>query len=403
MENSSSRHQGRWIITALITSALSFAIHIYLVMTHYNLKLGLGGGESLCNINSKFNCDVVSLSRFATLFGAPIAAWGAATHLILIFWLLIYVIGLADQREKILRLSLCFSGFIFLTSLVMGSISTFYLGTFCLFCIFTYLLSAALLFSLWKAQEPSHGASPIISFLTEALLQSKRWMFVTLLLIPAGALVSHSMVMDSYGLNELPTIVNESVSDWKNATPINFNLDNALMKKNGSGPAKMMIVEFADYMCPHCQHAYPTFMNFVQSHPGVEFRYKSFPLDGQCNPMPGYPKRDGLSCDLAYTVFCAEKVAHKGFEAQKYIFDRQQTLSKAKWDADLETLTKDLSLSKADIEQCSKDPATLKAILDQAQEGVDAKIKGTPSIFVNGKPLERGVFFPVLEGVYKAL
>jgi protein-disulfide isomerase len=55
------------------------------------------------------------------------------------------------------------------------------------------------------------------------------------------------------------------------------------------------------------------------------------------------------------------------------------------------------------VKQCIGSEDALNTLKRQAQEGIKAKISGTPSIFVNGKLLNGGQAIPILESVYREL
>ena len=48
------------------------------------------------------------------------------------------------------------------------------------------------------------------------------------------------------------------------------------------------------------------------------------------------------------------------------------------------------------------DPISKDLVASQAKAGLESKIRGTPTFFVNGKKLSRGQFIPVLKAVYEA-
>ena len=88
----STVQKNSWLlfIGLFASSLISFCIFSYLTLQHFQVKLGLASGPSICNINSTFNCDVVAASTYSSLFHIPVAVFGAVSHLI---FMLILVIG----------------------------------------------------------------------------------------------------------------------------------------------------------------------------------------------------------------------------------------------------------------------------------------------------------------------
>jgi protein-disulfide isomerase len=167
----------------------------------------------------------------------------------------------------------------------------------------------------------------------------------------------------------------------------------------------MTLSEFADFRCGHCKHAMPTVKAFVKANPDVRFQFYSFPLDGQCNDA--IPHTSGQSCYLAKSVLCAEKLAQKGSAIHDAIFNAQPEINgKDSMDYTKEKVAGFLADNRIDaaaMEQCIASPETDAAIRAQAKAGVDAKIRGTPAFFVNGKPLERAQLIPVLNAAKASL
>lgn len=380
--------------TALISSILSILVHSYLALTHYKIKFGLSEGKSLCNINATFNCDTVATSRYASFLDLPIASWGAATHFVLSLILILWFIGLLKNPSRVLRIALLLSAFIALISIVMGGISTLLLSTYCIFCIVTYLLSFIITATLWIAVPPL--STKYISTDISSLWKDHKWISFLFLLIPGIGYLSNSMILDEFGVGQMKIAIEESLQNWRTATQRNFDNTNGLIFKTNADEAKMVIVEFADFLCPHCKSAAIPLHNFAENHKNVTLVFKSFPLDGVCNEQISH-KGDGLRCQLAYAALCAETINHQGWLALEYIFSRQNKWNLGTVEGDLKNMAVDLKISYTDFKSCLESDVTHRKILAQAKEGTG--IYGTPTIFVNGKELSRGQFLPILEAV----
>lgn len=389
--------ENKILSVALISTLISFCLHIYLSIQHYKLKFGLGEGKSLCNINETFNCDAVTASQFSTLFGSPLSNWGAATHFILSVFLILVWLGLSADKKSLLRYSFWMGLLTAAMSIIMFLISMLKLGNYCLFCMATYVLSFIIFGCLWKLQNEG-VFSHLISDITSLFTQSKGILF-TFILIPGASLLSNSIVYDSYGFKHIELMTQESIANWKPAPQMNFDVSTGLRFQKGKGQPKLTIVEFADFLCPHCKSASPSLHAFAESHPDVQLIFKPFPLDGACNEAI-QRQGDGLRCQLASLVYCSEKISQRGWEAHNYVFDRQQEWSLVQIDNDIKALSDNVHVPLEELKQCITQNETRDAISKMAKEGSDAKIMGTPTIFVNGKVLERGQFLPILQGVY---
>lgn len=388
----------KWLLLAIASSIASLGLHLYLTLHFYEVQLGISG-DSLCNLGSSFNCDAVTLSRFSQIWGIPVAAFGFAAHAILLLTLGIWWLGLSSQRERILRFAFWIASLVLLASFVMGGISVIFLQTYCLFCLLTYLFSIALFIGMY-ASVPLVRAE-FFSDLNDLVLVNRAWLLV-LLMIPGLGWITHLAMQKHYGVGQLALIAEEALLGWKAEFPHAFDSSKGLLDVSSlgipDGTKPMEIVEFADYLCPHCKVAAQSLNSFLQTRAGTQLLFKSFPLDGNCNDS-GVPKGDGLRCELAYFVHCAEKTSSKGNLAKKKIFEGQEGWNLSTWSADRLRLVSDLGLDETAVQSCMTDPTTRQAILEQAAEGSRAGIRGTPAIFVNGRSLQRGQMVPVLERV----
>jgi protein-disulfide isomerase/uncharacterized membrane protein len=382
---------------SLISSLISIVLYVHLALNHYKLKFGFGDGPSMCNINSQFNCDAVAMSKYATLIGIPLATWGAFTHVIFSFLLLLWIFGLLQNPSRILRVSTWLALFIAVVSVIMGGISSAVLGSYCLFCMANYVLSFVIAGCLLATTRGSLFSN--LGQDLQALFKEQKWVLYVLLVVPAGAFLSNSMYLDSFGMGDLKIVIQESIQNWKGSPTKPFTND-GLVFQNGSEEPKITIVEFADFLCPHCKAAAEPLHNFVASHKGVRLIFKPFPLDGVCND-PKIPKRDGVRCELVYATLCSESLAQKGWQAQSYIFGRQEQWQLTSLPADLEKMSDELGINKDQLKECMQKSETHQKVLDLAKEG--SSVEGTPAIFLNGKELPRGNFIPVLDGAVEAL
>lgn len=309
------------IIAALISGLISVGLHLYLTLQHFQLKLGLSAGQSLCNINATFNCDAVAISPYSMFLGLPIATWGAVTNLVFICFLLAGHFSLTKNPARLRRLTVIFCLFISSVSIVMGLISSVILKTYCLYCMAAYLLSFGSFFFCYKAWGLTFSKSILEDFFS--LFTSEKWILGFLLFIPLASFLTNAVIVDSYGLSKIKVIVAESRDNWMTAPTNQFDETNGLVFQKGNGSIKMTIVEFADFKCPHCRMAYPTLHAFAEGRDDVKLIYKAFPLDGVCNPDISR-KGDGSTCKLAFAVFCAEKTANKGWKLHHWFFDHQE-------------------------------------------------------------------------------
>ena len=99
-----------FLLIALISTLLSLGVFGYLSTHYYELKFGAPTASSMCNISDVMNCDAVAASSYSALFGIPMALWGLATNLILLYCLLVTRFNLVQDKEKASRYTLMLAG-----------------------------------------------------------------------------------------------------------------------------------------------------------------------------------------------------------------------------------------------------------------------------------------------------
>lgn len=119
----------------------------------YALTLHYSGGESICNINERFDCDVVNKSKWAELFGMPVALLGMLTYAL--------VAILALKRKSVQQLldftAKDFWQYVFILVVVMFAfqayltyVEIFFLKTYCIVCLISQVTVLLLLgMSIW--------------------------------------------------------------------------------------------------------------------------------------------------------------------------------------------------------------------------------------------------------------
>ena len=141
----------------------------------------------------------------------------------------------------------------------------------------------------------------------------------------------------------------------------------------GPDDAPVTIVELADFECPHCKEAVPAIDAVMAAHPGkVRLVYKSYTLPFHTRGEPA-----------ARAAFAAAQQG-KFWEMEHLLFERQQHLEDADLDRYAKMLGLDLARFKADMDS----PPIKSHIAADHKLGEALKVKGTPTIFVNGRELD---------------
>lgn len=138
----------------------------------------------------------------------------------------------------------------------------------------------------------------------------------------------------------------------------------------GKEGAKVTVIEFADYQCPHCKQASESLKKVTEKFKDkVRYVFLDFPI----NPS-------GISKVVAEGSHCAAEQG-KYWEYHYKAFDGQSGLDK---DSPLK-LAKDLKLDEAKFKSCL-DGTKGKAIVEKGRlEGERIGVSGTPYLLINGR------------------
>jgi protein-disulfide isomerase len=166
-----------------------------------------------------------------------------------------------------------------------------------------------------------------------------------------------------------------------------FQANRRILEAEATGPAEgaaskdLLLVEFADFQCPHCKDVQPTIQRIVQEFPNARFVYESFPL----------PQHSEAPKAAAYGV-CVQKAAGDAafFKYADAVFTNQAALTPDGSDKMLADIVTKLGLEPGKIAACSTSPVGVdgvKASLDLARK---LEVRETPTLYINGRGLPIG-------------
>jgi protein-disulfide isomerase/uncharacterized membrane protein len=385
------------IFVAFLSTLTAIGLHVYLSLKFYSLKFGVDS-SSACNINDRFNCDIASSSPYAELFGVPIALLGALTNAAILILMLNFFLN-SKESKRAYYFAYLLSAFVAGVSVVMAVISVLFLTSYCPFCIAAYVLSAITFACLLATKDKELKLSNTLP----TLFQEHKGTIFLLLAIPVLGWFINRNINRGYSGDRLDMYIQDALKSWNAKEPVSFDLNRGLAK--GAEESKFVIVEFADYLCPHCKHANGPLKTFVRTYPDAKIVFKPYPLDGTCNASPGMKGQgDGVRCRLSFASYCAEKLFKDGFKYHDFIFDNQEFFHGVSKTEEVDKKICSLDESRcAQLTECMGSEEAMNWVKTAAKEGEDAKISGTPTVFVNGKKLDGGQNFMVLKSLYNQI
>lgn len=361
---------------AIVTALVAFAVSMYLGNHHVNVA-----AEAICNVNEVFNCDLVNRSPHSEVRGVPVAYLGAA------FYLGAAVVALLGRPgskgfQNAPQLLVLGGGLSVLYSVFLAWAST-QVGAWCLFCVTLYGLNGLLLVAglLWSRET---GVALGDGLKAVFFAKDEKSLTVLGLILVVG-------VIGGRAANKSDAPETAGADGGGSGAGITVFIGPESVPLDGTEPvvgnpnAKITVVEFADFECPHCAVVAPDLHDLASASPDVKVLFKNYPLDNACNPnIKRLFHRE--SCAAAQAGECARQQG-RFWELNRLMFINQEAL-----DGDaLSFMGAQIGLDKATYEACRVAPETVAAVQEDIKHATAIGIDGTPSIFVGGLYPDRWV------------
>jgi predicted DsbA family dithiol-disulfide isomerase len=153
---------------------------------------------------------------------------------------------------------------------------------------------------------------------------------------------------------------------------LNFVYDIDIEGSPFKGPedAPIIISVFSDFQCPYCARIGGIMDKVLKEFPKeVKLVFKNFPL-----------RNHQYALDAAKAALAAHKMG-KFWEFHDLLFKNYNKLNKEK----IDEIREELKLDKKEFDKHVNDPAIMSMIRKDYKGGINAGVRGTPAVYVNGK------------------
>jgi len=149
----------------------------------------------------------------------------------------------------------------------------------------------------------------------------------------------------------------------------------------GPADARVNVVEFSDFQCPHCRQLYSFLKSMEPAYPQIRIVFKDFPI-ASIHPWAETAAMAGR---------CAYMQSPDSFwKIQDLIFENQELISAANVWEKLVDYAKQTGLDADAFKACLTSPEAAKAVEANVNDGKALQINSTPTVFVNGRPVIGG-------------
>lgn len=149
----------------------------------------------------------------------------------------------------------------------------------------------------------------------------------------------------------------------------------------GPADARVTVVEFSDFECPHCRQLYATMKALAPRYPQIRIVFKDLPI------VAIHP----WAMTAAIGGRCAYQQSPEAFwKIHDALFENQEFISAANVWEKLVEYAGQAGLDKDAFKACLASPETRKAIEANIADSHVLSVNSTPTVFVNGRPIVGG-------------
>lgn len=383
----------------------------YLLYLHYFTGSHSSVFFRLCSIGA-FDCARVSASRYATLFGVPLASFGLLLYL---FALVSVVLLYAFRRSRefvvfLAVLSFWLYAVAAFSVIPLAYISAFKIRSFCLFCVITWVCNAGLLFAAYVAVSRLGGEGGLSRTLNEEARDSLKELtgniaplLVMALMMALGivSIAAMSLGMSSRAemlqMREGLRMEDEILSNFYLRPQSGIDL-RGVPVAYGSPSAKVTIVEYFSFDCSVCRRAKDVLKAIVDKYPGkVRVYLKNYPPDVSCiAPNPAMEPNPACRAALLSIALRGSR-AYMNFV--EYLMSQRLHISPQM----IEVALANSGVNRAALQSLMPESEAVRILAGEITEAGSLRIEGTPTFVVNGRALPSGLppfyFFDRLIGM----
>jgi len=370
-------------VLTLVLSIVGMILGSVVLNIHQQLAASQGDYTSFCDISEGMSCDAVLGSVYASFLGIPIGAWALLAY-VGTAGLAVYLMR-ADPKDRLPAATalLGLAGAMLGISLYFFAVSTFSIGVLCPMCLSMDAVNVALFggaFALFRivAKGDRSGFAP------GRLLGAAA----------AGTVAAVAILSVSHGSSgPIGPITIEGIREddprfyaFYISQPI---VDAPIDERHQESAAPITIVEFSDYQCPYCKRAFLDLSRAMAEEPDdVQVIHRNFPLNADCNPAIS-SRNHAVACEVAVASECASRQG-KGAAYSYLLFTNQDDLPTA----DLEAFATEAGLDLDAFRACVASDDALAAVKKDVQDGLDAGVESTPTLYINGRRIKGGFSRP---------
>ena len=167
-----------------------------------------------------------------------------------------------------------------------------------------------------------------------------------------------------------------------------FDASHKILQAEANGPSRgvaskdLLLVEFADFQCPHCKVAQPTVQRLLQDFPNAHYVFENLPLTSIHS--------EAMKAAL-YSVCVAKQNGNDAFfKFADLVFDNQQALTPETSDTTLNDAAAKAGADAGKVGSCALTPEAKAAVDASVKLAESLNVNETPTLYVNGRGIPIG-------------
>jgi uncharacterized membrane protein len=275
----------RWVLLCAVIGLAAATASLYI---HYRLLTQVGY-VSPCDISATFSCSDAYRSQYGSLFGVPVALFGALWFAFVIVLVAVASRGPASVQESLAAYLFAWSTIGLAVILYLAYAAFFVLKELCIFCLITYAAVIALFCLTGAATAVPMTTLPRRALRDLRVLVTRPVALIVAILFLAGSVSAIAFFpwarQAPAAQPNVQALAQDTRSDFEQYWS---SLPRQTVPVSNEGAA-VLIVKFTDYCCPMCSATHFMLQSILAKYqaemPGaVKLVTKDYPLDQSCNP-----------------------------------------------------------------------------------------------------------------------
>ena len=355
-----------YFIPIFLVCLAGVLVTCYLLQSHYRNYTDMTYA-SFCAISKAINCDTVSQSPWAVIFGLPVALWGLFGYLLY----MVLLIPLCRENHQNLPLwkLLFILGWIYsLTALFFAYISARVIHSFCIMCVASYAVSFTLLFQSWLICR-RFGIAPFFHNIKAALaiIASNIKICAALITLFALLLLAEWFLPHYWELHATETSVTMTSGKTEAGHPW-----------IGAEQPTLTIEEFSDYQCFQCKKMHFFLRKLVHAYPDkIRLVHRHFPMDHEFNPLVTEKFHTGAGKMSLIALYASQK--GQFWTVNDLLFE----MASQKKDFNTRTIEDFMNVPFGELAAAMNDKYLRLRLKHDIAIGIDHGITGTPGFIID--------------------